>query len=218
MYIGVVGCMGVGKSTLTKALADRLGYRAYYEPVKENPYLDDFYADMKRYACIMQFFMLTQRYKQHMEIQALRDKDIGVVHDQIIFGDYIYGTLTHRMGFMDERDYHNYSSHFDTLRPTLRLPDVVIHLKTDLPTTIKRIQERGRESEKTIDPNYLQGLTDLFATWVDSVRDQTNVIDLDWNTFQPVEDVVKNIERQLNVQLPLLDPATMSLAPAAPAA
>lgn len=203
MYIGIVGCMGVGKSRLTDALAQRLGYRAFFEPVKENPYLDDFYADMTRWACIMQFFMLTQRFKQHMTIQDLRAKNIGVVHDQIIYGDVIYATLTHRLGYMSDRDFYNYSSHFDTLRPLLVLPDVIIHLHTDLETLIKRIHGRGRNSEKAIDPDYLKHLSALFEEWTDSVRDRTKVIDLDWSTFQPVDEVLKTIERKLDVQLPL---------------
>src|SRR5262245_2301518 len=143
MFIGIVGCMGVGKSRLTQALADRLGYRAYFEPVSTNPYLDDFYADMKRYACIMQFFMLTQRFKQHLEIQQLHKNDIGVVQDQIIYGDIIYAKLTHRLGFMDDRDYMNYASHFTTLEPLLQLPDVVIHLTTSVDNAMERIKQRG---------------------------------------------------------------------------
>lgn len=203
MFIGIIGPIGVGKSTLTKALAERLNYRPFFEPVVENPYLDDFYADMKRYATIMQFFMLTQRFKQHQEIQELRQRDIGVVQDLLIFGDVIYATLTHQLGFMDRRDYENYRSHFNVLRPLLSLPDVVIHLRTTPDQALARIKERGRPSEKGIDAHYLQALINLFDEWTNSVRTKTTVIDLDWNTFQPIDDVVKHIEQQLNVQLPL---------------
>ena len=210
MYIGIVGCIGVGKSRLTQALADHLGYRAYFEPVTTNPYLDDFYKDMKRYACIMQFFMLTQRFKQHTEIQQLRKNEIGIVQDQIIYGDIIYAKLTHKLGFMDDRDYMNYASHFTTLEPMLQLPDVVIHLTTSIENAMARIQERGRPSEQGIDTDYIRALSDLFNEWTESVKDKTKVIRLDWNTFQPAEEVVKKIERQLNVQLslPVVVPTT----------
>lgn len=203
MFIGIVGCIGVGKSHLTQALADRLGYRAYFEPVSTNPYLDDFYADMKRYACVMQFFMLTQRFKQHMEIQQLRKNDIDIVQDQIIYGDILYAKLTHRLGFMDDRDYMNYASHFTTLEPLLLLPDVVVHLTTSIDQALDRIKQRGRQSEQTISADYLRALSELFDEWTESVKDKTKVVKLDWNTFQPAEEVVKKIEKQLDVQLPL---------------
>ncbi len=203
MFIGIVGSIGVGKTRLTEALAQRLGYRAYFEPVKENPYLDDFYHDMKRWACVMQFFMLTHRFRQHLEIQALRKKDISVVQDQVIYGDVLYATLTHELGFMDDRDFLNYSSHFETLRPLLMLPDVVIHLETTVENALQRIQRRGRSSEQAIDAHYLTSLNRLFTKWTASVEDKTQVLRLDWNTFQPVEDVVKQIERKLEIQLPL---------------
>lgn len=203
MFIGVVGCIGVGKSRLTAALAQRLGYRAYFEPVAENPYLDDFYARPERWSFEMQIFMLTQRFKQHLEIQKLRSQDVGVVQDQIIFGDVIYGQLTRQFGFMSERDYQNYRSHFETLRPLLRLPDVIIHLDTSIDTALQRIAERGRPSERGIGRDYLIELSRLFTTWTDSVRDETTVLRLDWTTYQPVNEVVSQIEAQLDIQLPL---------------
>ncbi len=203
MFIGIVGCIGVGKSRLTEALARRLGYRSYFEPVKENPYLDDFYADPKRWACVMQFFMLTQRFKQHLEIQDLVKDDIGVVQDQIIYGDVLYATLNHRLGNIDERDFANYASHFEALRPLLRLPDVVIHLETSVDTALQRIHARGRPSEKAISREYLDALCGLFAEWAESVKNNTTVLRLDWTTFQPTEEVVREIEQRLQIQLPL---------------
>lgn len=203
MFIGIVGCMGVGKSRLTEALANRLGYRPFFEPVKENPYLDDFYADGKRWSFEMQIFMLTHRFRQHLEVQELTKKNIGIVQDQIIYGDVLYGQLTHEFGMMDDRDYANYKAHFETLRPLLQLPDVVINLETSIDTIVDRITKRGRTSEKAIDRAYLERLTALFSEWTASVENKTKVIHLDWTTFQPVDEVVKEIEKQLDVQLPL---------------
>lgn len=208
MFIGVVGCMGVGKSRLTEALATRLGYRAFFEPVKENPYLDDFYADARRWSFEMQIFMLTSRFRQHLEVQRLSANHIGVVQDQIIYGDVLYGQLTHKFGFMDDRDYTNYRTHFEALRPLLQMPDVVINLETSIDTVLQRIHERGRPSEQTIGRDYLEALTGLFADWTKSVENQTKVIRLDWTTFQPIDQVVKEIERQLDIQLPLPVSAT----------
>lgn len=201
MHIGIVGCMGIGKSVLTERLAEKLSYRAYFEPVKENPYLEDFYADPHRHAAIMQFFMLTARFRQHLEIQDLLERQIGTVQDQIIFGDVLYGQLTHEFGFMSDRDYATYRAHFEALRPLLRLPDVLIHLTADVDTIATRIVQRGRNAERGIDINYLRRLSELFAEWVESVRSSTTVIELDWNAFQPIEDVVARVEREMAVQL-----------------
>ncbi|MFH1171452.1 MAG: deoxynucleoside kinase [bacterium] len=203
MYIGIIGSIGIGKSMLTKALSERLGYRAFFEPVKENPYLDDFYKDMKRYACIMQFFMLTKRFGQHMEIQELCKNDVGIVQDQIIYGDLLYARLTHDLGFMDDRDYQTYRDHWNVLEPLLQLPDVVILLETSIKSALSRINERGRPSERSISPDYLTSLAKLFAGWANSVSQQTKVLTLDWSSFQPVDAVVKTIEDALHVQLPL---------------
>jgi len=203
MFIGIVGCIGVGKSNLTEALAKRLGYRAFFEPVKENPYLDDFYSDGKRWSFEMQIFMLTQRFKQHLEIQELQKNNVGVVQDQIIFGDVIYGQLTNNFGLMSDRDYATYRSHFETLRPLLRLPDVVIHLDTTVEQALQRIQKRGRVSEQRISREYLEALSKLFSEWTDSVKNKTNVVRLDWGRFQPVDEVVKQIEERMEIQLPL---------------
>ncbi len=203
MYIGIIGSIGIGKTRLTQALSDRLGYRAFFEPVKENPYLDDFYRDMKRYACIMQFFMLTKRFKQHQEIQALQREGTHVVQDQIIFGDIQYARLTHDLGFMDDRDFATYESHFETLEPHLTLPDIVILLETNVENALGRIAERGRESERGISKKYLTELGKLFAIWANDVKDKTTILRLDWSKYQPVDAVVQQIENALRVQLPL---------------
>lgn len=203
MHVAIIGAIGIGKSRLTEALADHLGYRAFYEPVKDNPYLDDFYADMKRFACIMQFFMLTQRFRQHIQIQKLRERNVGCVQDQIIFGDVLYAQLTHDLGFMDDRDFANYRDHFETLRPLLTLPDVVVLLETSVENSLARIRARGRPAEQAIDATYLSALLKLFRAWAESVQNQTKVLFLDWSAFQPVEEVVRAIEAKLNVQLML---------------
>lgn len=203
MHIGIVGCMGIGKSVLTEHLAEALRYRSYFEPVKENPYLDDFYAEPTRHAAIMQFFMLTARFRQHLEIQDLLPRQVGVVQDQIIFSDVLYGQLTHEFGFMSDRDYATYRAHFEALRPMLRIPDVLIHLTADVDTIAKRIASRGRNAERGIDLNYLRRLSELFEEWTNSVKDKTTVIELDWTDFQPVDLVVHQVENKLAVQLRL---------------
>lgn len=201
MYIGIVGSIGVGKTRLAEALAGRIGYRAFFEPVERNPYLDDFYANPQRYFCLMELFILGQRFREHLEIQELLANDVGIVQDQILFGDALYAKLGHKLGLMDDRDYLNYTTHFDTLQRFLRVPDVIVHLDASVESALQRIEERGRASEKKISADYIRSLSQLFAEWVDGVRDKAQVVRLDWNTYQPVDEVVRTIEQQLDVQL-----------------
>jgi deoxyadenosine/deoxycytidine kinase len=126
-----------------------------------------------------------------------------VIQDQIIYGDILYGRLTHDFGYMDDRDYETYRAHFDCLRPLLRLPDVIISLEADIKTLQGRINERGRSSEKAIADEYLQRQSVLFRAWADEVSDQTKVIKLDWNAYQPIDEVVTQVEKALDIQLRL---------------
>ncbi len=203
MYIGVIGCMGVGKTRLTRALEEHLHYRAFYEPTEENPYLDDFYADMRSFAFKSQIFVLTQRFRQHLGIQKLVADGNHALQDQLIFVDALYAQLAHERGTMNDRDYATYREHCATLRQFLRFPDVLIHLRTPIGTIMQRIAARGRESEKGINQAYVERLDALIRSWVDSLGNGTQVLPLDWTTYQPVEDVVRRIEEQLHVQLAL---------------
>lgn len=203
MYIGIVGCMGIGKTRLTQALAAHLGYRAYYEPVRQNPYLDDFYADMKKYAFKNQLFVLTHRFRQHLEIQELHRNGVGVLQDQLIFVDALYAKLAHELEVMDDRDYSTYSNLFDTIKDFIILPTVIIHLRTPVNTIQERIQERGRASEKEVSKKYLQMLSDFIDEWTEFISTGTQVMRMDWTTYQPVEEVVQQIEDHLQVQLAL---------------
>lgn len=195
--------MGVGKTRLTQALEKHLQYRAFYEPTSENPYLDDFYADMRSFAFKSQIFVLTQRFRQHLDIQELASNGVHALQDQLIFVDALYAQLAHERGTMDERDYATYRDHYTTLRQFLKLPDVLIHLRTPLENILQRIAERGRDSEKEIDHAYVEQLDQLIHDWVGSIGNETQLLPLDWTTYQPVEDVVRAVEKELNIQLVL---------------
>lgn len=195
--------MGIGKTRLTTALAKHLGYRAFFEPTKENPYLDDFYHRQSVYALRNQLFVVTHRFQQHLEVQELTKNNVGVVQDQLFFIDGLYARLAHEMHFIDDRDYALYADHFRVLERFVKLPDVILFLKTPLENIVERIRERGRESEKNIDERYVERLNTLIENWVGSVKNGTQVMELDWTTYQPVDEVVKTVEQKLNVQLML---------------
>jgi deoxyadenosine/deoxycytidine kinase len=162
--ITVVGNIGAGKTSLTKALAQELGWQAGYEIVQENPYLADFYGDMRRWSFHLQVYFLSERFAQH---QALMDAGIPSVQDRSVYEDLeIFCRALHRQGFLDGRDLLQYEDLHRQLVDLIAPPDLVIYLKADVDTLLRRIRMRNRDFEQTIDPGYLTLLNDLYEDWI----------------------------------------------------
>lgn len=165
-YLVLAGNIGAGKSTLVGLLADRLGFRPYYEPVAENPYLTDFYADMKRWAFHSQIFFLTHRVMSH---RSLMDDPWSVVQDRSIYEDAsVFARNLYEQGNMTRRDWESYQELYKTLIGLLPPPDLVVYLKASVPTLKKRISKRGRDFEASIPDDYLAGLNRLYKEWIES--------------------------------------------------
>ena len=164
-YLVLAGNIGAGKSTLVELLAERLGFSPYYEPVAENPYLADFYADMPRWALQSQLFFLTHRVRSH---RALMEDTRSVVQDRSIYEDAeIFARNLYEQGSMTERDWNTYRNLYRTLIDLLPAPDLVVYLKASVPTLRKRIALRGREMEASIPASYLEGLNRLYEEWIE---------------------------------------------------
>ncbi|MBC7542806.1 MAG: deoxynucleoside kinase [Candidatus Sericytochromatia bacterium] len=162
--ITVVGNIGAGKTSLTKALANELGWQAGYEVVQENPYLADFYGDMKRWSFHLQVYFLSQRFAQH---QALVDAAIPSVQDRSVYEDLeIFCRALHRQGLLDGRDLAQYEDLHRQLVTLIAPPDLIIYLRSDTATLKRRIRQRNRDFEQTIDPGYLALLNELYEDWV----------------------------------------------------
>jgi deoxyadenosine/deoxycytidine kinase len=165
-YLVLAGNIGAGKSTLVGLLAERLGFRPYYEPVAENPYLADFYADMKRWAFHSQLFFLTHRVQSHRELMG---DPWSVVQDRSIYEDAeVFARNLHLQGNMTERDWETYRDLYRTVIGLLPAPDLVVYLKASVPTLKKRIAMRGRDFEAAIPDAYLAGLNCLYDEWIES--------------------------------------------------
>ena len=163
-FIAVAGNIGVGKSTLVSKLCERLGWQPFYEPVSENPYLADFYADMSAWAFQSQVFFLTRRLRAHHE---LSQHPGSVVQDRSVYEDAeIFAKNLFMQGFIQPRDYLTYRELYETAVQLLPPPDLMIFVRASVPTLQKRISNRGRDYERTIAPEYLQGLNDLYETWI----------------------------------------------------
>ena len=163
-FVAVAGNIGVGKSTLVGMLCDRLEWQPFYEPVSENPYLADFYANMSAWAFHSQIFFLTRRLRIHYE---LSQHPGSVIQDRSLYEDAeIFAQNLYLQGFMQERDYLSYRELYETAIQLLPPPDLMIYVRASVPTLMNRISKRGRDYERTITSEYLQSLNDLYETWI----------------------------------------------------
>ncbi len=163
-FVAVAGNIGVGKSTLVGMLCKSLGWQPFYEPVADNPYLADFYADMATWAFQSQIFFLTRRLRSHYE---LSQHPTSVIQDRSVYEDAdIFAQNLFMQGYIQARDYQCYRDLYETAVQLLPPPDLMIYLRASVPTLMNRISRRGRDYERTIAPGYLQSLNDLYETWI----------------------------------------------------
>ena len=163
-FVAIAGNIGVGKSTLTGLLGQRLGWEPFYEAVADNPYLVDFYGDMTRYAFHSQIFFLSRRLRHH---RRLLDFPGSVVQDRSVYEDAeIFARALYAQGHIVERDYRTYRELYEVLVLFLPPPDLVVYLRASVPTLLKRISQRGREFERGITPEYLEQLNNFYAAWM----------------------------------------------------
>ena len=197
-YIAVAGNIGAGKTTLTRRLAEDLRIQPFFEPVKENPYLEDFYKDMKRWSFHLQVFFLSERFKAQAQIQK---ENIWCVQDRTIYEDIeVFARTQYLMGAMNERDYGTYSTLSGNITPFLRLPVMLIYLKASVPKLMERIQARNRDYEQKIDPEYLEILNTHYNQWIDKFSNlvRTIVIDIDQTDLNEDQPAYENLLQELS--------------------
>ena len=167
-FVAVAGNIGVGKSTLVSMLCGQLGWQPFFEPVGENPYLADFYKDMRQWSFHSQIFFLTRRLRLHRQ---LVDHPTSAIQDRSVYEDAeVFALNLFRQGLMDERDYLSYRELYQVLSEFLPPPDLVIYLRASVSTLQGRIASRGRDYERTITSAYLTQLNDLYEQWIDHFR------------------------------------------------
>jgi len=163
-FVAVAGNIGVGKSTLVGMLCAKLGWEPFYEPVTENPYLADFYANMKTWAFHSQTFFLIHRLKAH---DQLAHHPNSVIQDRSVYEDAeIFAQNLFLQGDMQQRDYQTYRELYETMLRFLPPPDLVVYLRASVDTLTNRVTRRGRDYERTIAPEYLASLNRLYENWL----------------------------------------------------
>lgn len=182
MFVAVAGNIGAGKSSLTRLLAERFALEPVYEAVDENPYLQDFYADMPRYAFHSQMFFLSKRLAQHVSQVNPGNR---VIQDRTLFEDaHIFARNLFEEGILDRRDFSVYMAMYGAIREALRPPDLLIYLRAGLPTLRRHIAQRGRSYEAAIADSYLERLGGLYERWfADYTLSPKVVLDVDARDF-----------------------------------
>ena len=205
MHIAIAGNIGSGKTTLTKMLVKRYGWTPRFEPVDNNPYLEDFYADMHRWSFNLQVYFLNKRFREVVEISKSKET---IIQDRTIFEDArIFAPNLHNQGYMSDRDFENYSDLFDLMMSLVKAPDLLIYLRSSIPNLVAQIQKRGREYEKSISIDYLTGLNNKYENWIKDYKGNLLIVDADnikfGNNPEDFEKVVNMIDANLYGLFPL---------------
>jgi deoxyadenosine/deoxycytidine kinase len=190
-FVAVAGNIGAGKTELVGFLCRRYGLKPFFEPNDTNPYLEDFYKDMKGYAFKSQLYFLTHKFRLH---RALEKEAGTVVQDRTIYEDAeIFARNLHRQKFIDDRDWKTYEELYGIISDSLSPPDIMIYLRASVKTLRKRIEIRGRAMEQDIPTSYLKRLNDLYEEWFERYR-LSPVLTLSTDNLDYITDMVDRID------------------------
>jgi deoxyadenosine/deoxycytidine kinase len=200
LFLAVAGNIGAGKSSLTRLLSAELGCKAFYESVEDNPYLSDFYKDMKRWSFQLQVYFLSNRFRSH---KAITEGPDSVILDRVIYEDAeIFARNLYEMGNMQQRDYENYIALYEVMTEYLHPPDLLIYLRANVDTLVKQIAQRGRDFEQSIRREYLEQLNRHYEAWINRYRKGKLLVvesdNLDFvNRERDLEEIVRMIREKL---------------------
>lgn len=183
MHIAIAGNIGSGKTTLTKMLAKRYGWKPRFESVDYNPYLEDYYKDIKRWSFPMEVFFLKERFKDLLEISR---SDESVVQDRSIYeGVYVFTENNYAMGNLDDRDYETYMELFEDMTDAVQFPDLMIYLRASVSHLVSNIEKRGREYEQKMPLDYLENLNKRYEEFIkEKYKGRVLTIDVDNLDYQ----------------------------------
>ncbi len=195
MYIAIAGNIGSGKTSLTKILAERFGATPHFETT-DNPYINDFYADMGRWSFNFQIYFIACRIRQAME--ALRDGG-DLIQDRTLHEDaYIFAANLHEMGLMSSRDFDTYMRVYSLSEELIRQPDLLIYLRASVPKLVQQIRKRGRKYEQNIDEKYLGRLNEKYNNWIENIyTGEVLTLDVDSCDFVLNPEIIENVSARI---------------------
>jgi len=200
VYIAIAGNIGSGKTTLTRMLARHYRWEARFEAVDHNPYLEDYYSDIKRWSFNMEVYFLKERFR---DLIAIQQAGHTIVQDRTIFeGVYVFMQNNRAMGHLSDRDYETYMELFEQMMEVVSLPDLMIYLRASVPHLVGNIQQRGRNYEQTMQLEYLENLNRRYDEFINKkYRGRVMVIDKDPLDFEhnpkDFAQIVDRIDRTL---------------------
>ena len=196
MYIAVVGNIGAGKTTLTNMLAKHYGWKPRFESVDDNPYLDDFYKDMKRWSFDLQVYFMNKRIHDIMDISKSGET---VIQDRCAFEDrYIFAPTLYEQGNLAERDFALYTELFDMMIKLVPQPDLVIYIQSSIGNLVNQIEKRNRGCESTMSIDYLSNLNNKYNDWISKYQGNVVTIDGDTCKFENNERDFVHVIEEIN--------------------
>ena len=199
MHVAIAGNIGSGKTTLTRMLAAKYGWKPRFESVDYNPYLADFYEDMSRWSFNLQIYFLNKRFKDVVDIT--KNKEV-IIQDRTIYEDArIFAPNLHDMGLMSSRDFETYSDLFDLMMSLVNPPDLLIYLRSSIPNLVSQIQKRGREYEKSIRIDYITGLNERYENWIKDYKSRLLILDVDRLKFESNPEDFSEICDKIDAEL-----------------
>ncbi len=200
MYIAIAGNIGAGKTTLTKMLAKYYGWEPRFESVGFNPYLEDYYTDIRRWSFCLETYFLKERFK---DMLAVIQSGHTIVQDRSIFeGVYVFVRNNYRRGDLSDRDYETYMELFNHLKNMLPLPDLMIYLRKSIPALVTQIQKRGRDYEQGMQIDYLKDLNECYEDFIfHQYEGRVLVLDSDEMDFENNPADFRHIINKIDAQL-----------------
>jgi deoxyadenosine/deoxycytidine kinase len=200
MHIAVAGNIGSGKTTLTKLLAKNYKWEPHFESVDDNPYLNDFYADMQRWSFNLQIYFLNSRFSQILDIRKSGKK---IIQDRTIYEDaFIFAPNLHAMGLMSTRDFENYFNLFQLMTSLIEPPDLLIYLRAEVSTLVNQISMRGRKYESTIRIDYLKRLNERYEAWINGYDlGKVLIVDIDNKDFKQNPEDLREVFNKIDAEI-----------------
>ncbi|HBN05936.1 MAG TPA: deoxynucleoside kinase [Bacteroidales bacterium] len=200
MHIAIAGNIGSGKTTLTELLAKQFKWNSMFEQDDDNPYLANFYDDMRRWSFNLQIYFLNKRFRNLIEHRKLYNK---LIQDRTLYEDaYIFAPNLHAMGLMATKDYETYISLFELLNSFIEPPDLLIYLKASIPSLIRNIQKRGREYESSIRLDYIASLNERYDRWIENYKEgKLLIIDIDNLDFSSNKSDLGVVIEKINAEI-----------------